>query len=153
MFFLLGTNLLKRSTNKINRIVVKFQNIIWLFFVFVIAKLNYFINKNKAIEEHKYLILDVSFEGSLGDEAMIIGSVNLLEKQGIDGDGDVFLSPFHTHNFLSGMITNIVECIIGSHDMSSMRFVRRRPSQPIEDPDKSFSIKRVDPESRLNISD
>lgn len=38
-------------------------------------------------------------------------------------------------------------------DMSSMRFVRRRPSQPIEDPDKSFSIKRVDPESRLNISD
>ncbi|MBL6690728.1 MAG: hypothetical protein ISP91_10075 [Pseudomonadales bacterium] len=38
-------------------------------------------------------------------------------------------------------------------NMSSMRFVRRRPSQPIEDPDKSFSIKRVDPESRLNISD
>lgn len=38
-----------------------------------------------------------------------------------------------------------------SVDMSSMRFVRRRPSQPIEDPDKPFSIKRVDPESRLNI--
>lgn len=38
-------------------------------------------------------------------------------------------------------------------DMSSMRFVRRRPSQPIEDPDKPFSIRRVDPESRLNISD
>ncbi len=38
-------------------------------------------------------------------------------------------------------------------DMSSMRFIRRRPSQPIDDPDKSFSIRRVDPESRLNISD
>ena len=37
-------------------------------------------------------------------------------------------------------------------NMSSMRFVRRRPNKPIVDPGESFSIKRVDPESRLNIS-
>ncbi|MBT4160774.1 MAG: hypothetical protein HOC70_15580 [Gammaproteobacteria bacterium] len=35
--------------------------------------------------------------------------------------------------------------------MSSLRFVRRKPIQPFKDPDQSFSIKRVDPESRLNI--
>lgn len=38
-------------------------------------------------------------------------------------------------------------------NMSSMRFVHRRPYQPIVDPGQSFSIKRIDPESRLNISD
>lgn len=38
-------------------------------------------------------------------------------------------------------------------NMSSMRFVRRRPYNPIVDPGESFSIKRIDPESRLNISD
>lgn len=35
--------------------------------------------------------------------------------------------------------------------MSSMRFVRRKPIPRIDDPDQTFSIKRVDPESRLNI--
>ena len=35
--------------------------------------------------------------------------------------------------------------------MSSLRFVRRKPIKPINDPEQSFSIKRVDPESRLNI--
>ena len=38
-------------------------------------------------------------------------------------------------------------------NMSSMRFVQRRPYKPIVDPGQSFSIKRIDPESRLNISD
>jgi uncharacterized protein YciI len=38
-------------------------------------------------------------------------------------------------------------------NMSSMRFVQRRPYKRIEDPGQSFSIKRIDPESRLNISD
>ncbi len=37
--------------------------------------------------------------------------------------------------------------------MSSMRFVHRRPRAPILDPDKSFSIKRIDLESQLNIED
>lgn len=37
--------------------------------------------------------------------------------------------------------------------MSSMRFVHRRPRAPIRDPDQSFSIKRIDLESRLNIED
>lgn len=37
--------------------------------------------------------------------------------------------------------------------MSSMRFVRRRAKAPVEAPDQSFTIKRIDPESRLNIED
>jgi uncharacterized protein YciI len=37
--------------------------------------------------------------------------------------------------------------------MSSMRFVHRRPQPSIRDPDQSFSIKRIDIESRLNIED
>jgi uncharacterized protein YciI len=37
--------------------------------------------------------------------------------------------------------------------MSSMRFIHRRSQPPIHDPDQSFSIKRIDPESRLNIDD
>ena len=37
--------------------------------------------------------------------------------------------------------------------MSSMRFVRRRAEAPTDGPDKTFSIKRIDPESRLNIED
>ena len=35
--------------------------------------------------------------------------------------------------------------------MSSLRFVRRKPVPRISDPDQTFTIKRVDPESRLNI--
>ncbi len=35
--------------------------------------------------------------------------------------------------------------------MSSLRFVRRKAQPPIDDPAQSFSIKRVDTESRLNI--
>ncbi len=35
--------------------------------------------------------------------------------------------------------------------ISSMRFVRRKPMPDIDDPEQSFSIKRVDPESRINL--
>ena len=38
-------------------------------------------------------------------------------------------------------------------NMSSIRVVRRQPMAPVGDPDQTFSIKRVDPESRLNIDD
>lgn len=38
-------------------------------------------------------------------------------------------------------------------NMSSMRLVRHRPPARFDNPDQSFSIKRVDPESRLNIQD
>lgn len=40
-----------------------------------------------------------------------------------------------------------------SVNMSSMRFVQRRQPPTVTSPDQSFSIKRIDPESRINISD
>ncbi len=45
------------------------------------------------------------------------------------------------------------EVIPWSVNMSSMRFVQRREPPNTSSPDQSFSIKRVDPESRLNISE
>lgn len=35
--------------------------------------------------------------------------------------------------------------------LSSLQVLRRKPAVQIEDPDQSFSIKRLDPDSRLNI--
>ena len=52
-----------------------------------------------------------------------------------------------------GVQTRLVraEVLPWNVEMTSMRFVRRRPVDQIRDPDQTFSIKRVDPESRLNI--
>lgn len=36
-------------------------------------------------------------------------------------------------------------------ELSAMRFVRRAPPLNVQDPNQPFSIKRVDPESRLNM--
>ena len=54
-----------------------------------------------------------------------------------------------------GVQTRLVQAIIVPWDvqMSSMRFARRRPAPFIEDPNQPFSIKIIDPESRLNIED
>ncbi|MFT7220541.1 MAG: hypothetical protein ACI8Z1_002158 [Candidatus Azotimanducaceae bacterium] len=46
-----------------------------------------------------------------------------------------------------------VSVIPWSVTMSSMRFSPRRARAPVDAPDKTFTIKRVDPESRLNIAD
>ena len=45
------------------------------------------------------------------------------------------------------------EVIPWSVDMSSMRFVRRKPQPPVENPDQPFTVKRIDLESRLNLED
>ncbi len=54
-----------------------------------------------------------------------------------------------------GVETRIVNAEITAWNvqMSSMRFVRRQPVSPIEDPDQTFRLKRIDPESQLNIED
>ena len=54
-----------------------------------------------------------------------------------------------------GVMTRLVraEVVPWAVTMSSMRFLRRRPQVPINDPDQTFNIKRIDPESRLNIED
>ena len=54
-----------------------------------------------------------------------------------------------------GVLMRLVRASIVPWDvnMSSMRFVRRKARPPIQDPDESFSIRRIDPESRLNIED
>ena len=54
-----------------------------------------------------------------------------------------------------GVETRIVNAEITAWNvqMSSMRFVRRQPVAPIEDPDQIFRLKRIDLESRLNIED
>lgn len=52
-----------------------------------------------------------------------------------------------------GVITRIVNAEVTGWNvqMSSMRFVRRQPVPPIRDPDQTFRLKRLDPESRLNL--
>jgi len=54
-----------------------------------------------------------------------------------------------------GVKTNILKTEITAWDvqMSSMRFVRREPMPPLQNPEQSFRLKRVDPESRLNIDE
>ncbi len=54
-----------------------------------------------------------------------------------------------------GVQTRVVSATVvpWSVDMSSMRFVRRKPQPPIDDPEQSFKVKRVDLETRLNIED
>lgn len=54
-----------------------------------------------------------------------------------------------------GVETRIIKAEIRGWDvqMSSMRFVRRQPVPPIKDPDQIFRLKRIDPESRLNMED
>ncbi len=54
-----------------------------------------------------------------------------------------------------GVETRIVKAEITGWNvqMSSMRFVRRQPVPPIKDPDQTFRLKRLDPESRLNLED
>ena len=54
-----------------------------------------------------------------------------------------------------GVVTRILKAQITAWNvqMSSMRFVQRQPVQPIKDVDQTFRLKRVDPESRLNIED
>ena len=54
-----------------------------------------------------------------------------------------------------GVETRILKAEITAWNvrMSSMRFVRRQPVAPIEDPDQTFRLKRIDPESQLNIED
>ena len=54
-----------------------------------------------------------------------------------------------------GVETRIVKAEITAWNvqMSSMRFVRRQPVPPIEDPDQPFRLKRIDRESQLLIED
>ncbi len=46
-----------------------------------------------------------------------------------------------------------VEILPWRVNMSSMRVMQRRPAEVFDDPDQSFTIKRVDPDSRLNLDD
>ncbi len=52
-----------------------------------------------------------------------------------------------------GVVTMILKTVITpwAVQMSSVRFARRQPMVPIKDPEQSFKLKRVDPESRLNL--
>ncbi|MCZ6504310.1 MAG: hypothetical protein O6945_17570 [Gammaproteobacteria bacterium] len=54
-----------------------------------------------------------------------------------------------------GVETRIVKAEITAWyvQMSSMRFVRRQPVPPIEDPDQTFRLKRIDRESQINLED
>lgn len=54
-----------------------------------------------------------------------------------------------------GVQTRVVvaEVVPWSVEMSSMRFVRRKPQPPIHDPEQPFKVKRVDLETRLNIEE
>ena len=54
-----------------------------------------------------------------------------------------------------GVVTRILKAEVTAWDvqMSSMRFVQRQPVQPVKDFDQTFRLKRIDPESRLNMED
>jgi uncharacterized protein YciI len=52
-----------------------------------------------------------------------------------------------------GVKTQIVKAAVTAWDiqMSSMRFDKREPMPPLDDPEQPFRLKRIDPESRINI--
>ncbi len=54
-----------------------------------------------------------------------------------------------------GVKTKIVKPEVTAWDirLSSMRFVRRQPMPPLDDPEQTFRLKRIDPEARINIED
>ena len=54
-----------------------------------------------------------------------------------------------------GVVTRLIRASVVPWNvtMSSMRFARRRLKAPVDAPNQSFTIKRIDPESRLNIED
>ena len=54
-----------------------------------------------------------------------------------------------------GVETQIIKAVVTAWDiqMSSMRFDRREPIPPLDDPEQPFKLKRIDPESRINIED
>jgi uncharacterized protein YciI len=54
-----------------------------------------------------------------------------------------------------GVKTKILRAEVVAWDiqMSSMRFDRREPMPALDDPEQTFRVKRIDPESRINIED
>lgn len=79
--------LFERGVMKLARILKIFrQNSLYILTLWF-AKIYKLFNYQEVIGDRKYLILDVSSEGSLGDEAMIIGSINFLQEQGVNTIG------------------------------------------------------------------
>ncbi len=73
----------QRAIKKIARTASKFRHKILFISSLGMAKARCLFQQKEANSNRKYLILDVSFEGSLGDEAMVIGSIDFLQGQGI----------------------------------------------------------------------
>ena len=80
-------NLFIRGILKLTRIIRIFKHNSLYILILWFVKLFKWFNHQEVKGERKYLILDVSSEGSLGDEAMIIGSIDFLHDQGINAVG------------------------------------------------------------------
>lgn len=86
----------RKIINKLANIGLKFQHSFLYRLSLLSARLLFLVNQERA-KQAQYLILDVSSEGSLGDEAMIIGSINFLKDQGIKEVG--ILSVYNRTNW------------------------------------------------------
>jgi len=71
----------QRAINKFIRILLKLKHDVLFRFTLWLAKIYRLFNHQDIKCDRKYLFLDVSSEGSLGDEAMIIGSIDFLQEQ------------------------------------------------------------------------
>lgn len=82
-------NIYQRGLLKLARILFKLKHDLLFVITLWLAKTYRLFNNQDVKSDRKYLILDVSSEGSLGDEAMIIGAINFLKDRGVKQVGIV----------------------------------------------------------------
>lgn len=85
--FKIKPDLLRRIVNRLLKVALAFKHLFIYRLFLLLAKLNSIFQKNREQKAYKYLILDVSSPGSLGDEAMVIGAVDYLKERGIKEAG------------------------------------------------------------------
>ena len=73
----------QRVINKLARILFEFKHNLLFVITLWLAKTYRLFNNQSLKSDRKYLLLELSSEGSLGDEAMIIGSSSFLQDQGV----------------------------------------------------------------------
>ena len=79
--------LYQRVINKLDRILFKLKHDFLFVITLWLAKIYRLFNNQNVKGDRKYLLLELSSEGSLGDEAMIIGSIDFLQEQGVKDIG------------------------------------------------------------------
>ncbi|MGL5833874.1 MAG: polysaccharide pyruvyl transferase family protein [Waterburya sp.] len=121
---LISLNLYQRVAAKLGHIFLRLQHDCSFTIALWSAKIHYgwhFFGRQQDQDDlrwRKYLLLDVSSEGSLGDEAMIMGAMDFLSGQGVKTVA--ILSAHNRQNWQGYDLTNIaLEISFFSLDFSS----------------------------------